>query len=324
MCIWRAAPLNWGLSGRSYPPTAGTAADGVAGNWPLRGEVCQAARMAADHQLAVVEHVPDHAGADPVLVVLVHGSLDRAGSFARVTRRLADLHTVAYDRRGYQGSRHVSSPVHTTVDGHVGDLLAVIDDRPAVVVGHSYGGAIALGAALRPGGPDPILAVGAYEPPLPWLGSWANRPRPADEGRPAAAGAPPDGDDPGDVAERFFRRMVGDTAWDRLAPEARAGRRADGVALAAELAAIRTSDAPFDVTSLAVPAVFGRGSASLPHHRDAVAWLVAHVPGSELVEIDGAGHGAHLTHPDAFAEFVRDVVARSGGPPGARREARGG
>ncbi len=270
--------------------------------------------MAADPRLSITEHRPADGSPDAPLVVLVHGSLDRAGSFARVTRRLPELHTVAYDRLGYHRSRD-GSPVHTTIAGHVDDLLGLIDGRPAVLVGHSYGGTIALGAALAAGGPGPVLAVAAYEPPLPWLGTFATR-----RGGAAGGGPPMTDGDPGAVAERFFRRMVGDSAWDRLPDSTKAARRADGAALAAELTAIRSPNPPFDVTLLPVPVVFGRGSASLPHHRDAVGWLAAHVPGAHLVEIDGAGHGAHLTHPDAFAAFVRDGVALAGpgGYPGAR------
>ena len=258
--------------------------------------------MPPDHRLAVSEHLPGAVDANAPLVVLVHGSLDRGGSFARVVRRLGDIHTVTYDRRGYHRSRHVV-PVHETLDGHIDDLLSVIDGRPAVVVGHSYGGDIALGAALHQDGPAPILAVAAFEPPMPWLGSWATRPGAA---RPAQAPEAPDM-----AAERFFRRMVGDAAWDRLPEQTKEARRGDGPALAAELSAIRVTDPPFDVTELTVPAVFGRGSESLPHHRTSADWLVAHVPGAELVEIEGAAHGAHLTHPDAFAQFVRSALARS-------------
>ena len=61
----------------------------------------------------------------------------------------------------------------------------------------------------------------------------------------------------GAEAERFFRRMVGDAAWERLSEAAKEDRRADGPALEAELAAIRITDQPFDVTALAVPATFG-------------------------------------------------------------------
>jgi pimeloyl-ACP methyl ester carboxylesterase len=260
--------------------------------------------------LAVTEHVPPAVREGAPVVVLVHGSLDRAGSFARVVRRLDDLHTVTYDRRGYHRSRG-ALPLNTTLDGHIDDLLAVIAGRPAVVVGHSYGGDIALGAALRHRG-DPVLrGVVAYEPPMPWLGPWSRRPPdPAASAAASRPGGAPDPEDPA-AAERFFRRMVGDAAWERLPEAAKDERRADGPALEAELTAIRLPRAPFDVTTLAVPSTFGRGERSASRHRDTVAWLAAHTPDSELAEIAGASHGAHLTHPDAFASMVRSAVARA-------------
>lgn len=243
------------------------------------------------------------------LVVFVHGSLDRGSSFARVWRRLPDLDTLTYDRRGYQGSRHVV-PVATGLQEHVDDLLDVIDGRETVAVGHSYGGNVVLAAALDDRGRS-IRAVAAYEPPQPWLriqsGSSAEPP--------GAAPPPPPGDEePAAAAERFFRRMVGDRAWDRLSEDEKADRRADGPALAAELGAIRVAHPPFDVGVLRVPVVYGRGADSLPHHRRAVAWLVEHTPQGDLFEIPGARHGAHLTHPDAFAAMVRRALARTATP----------
>jgi pimeloyl-ACP methyl ester carboxylesterase len=268
--------------------------------------------MPTTHRLAVNEHVPPDSGADEPVLIMVHGSLDRSASFARVLRRLDDLHTVVYDRRGYHRSRD-ALPINTTIDGHIDDLLAVIGDRPSVVVGHSYGGDIALGATLRDGGSPSILSVAAYEPPLPWLDEWSRRPATAAPARPQTPTTGREGHGAAEAAaERFFRRMVGDTAWDRLPEEGKAARRADGPALAAELDAIRLTEAPFDVSALTVPAVFACGGISLPHHRNAVAWLVEHTPGSELVEIPGAGHGAHLTHPDAFAELARVALSRVG------------
>ena len=79
----------------------------------------------------------------------------------------------------------------------------------------------------------------------------------------------------------------------------------------AELDAIRLTEAPFDVTALRIPSLFGRGERSVTHHREGVAWLVAHTPGAELMEVAGANHGAHLSHPDGFAAFVRRAVDRS-------------
>jgi pimeloyl-ACP methyl ester carboxylesterase len=273
--------------------------------------------MPSTTALAVTEHVPDGHSPGSPLVVLVHGSLDRSASFARVLRRLSDLHTVVYDRRGYHRSREVL-PLNTTLDGHVDDVLAVIAERPAVVIGHSYGGDIALGAALRSSGSSTILSVAAYEPPMPWLAGYRSS---GSSGSSGSAGdtSPPTGqpgapDEAAAAAERFFRRMVGDTAWDRLPDAAKAARWADGPALEAELAAIRIEEAPFDVTAMSIPATFGRGENSASRHRHAVAWLVEHTPGAELVEIPGASHGAHLTHPDAFAGLARTALARANLP----------
>jgi pimeloyl-ACP methyl ester carboxylesterase len=268
--------------------------------------------MSSPSPLSITEHVPEGGAAGHPMVVLVHGSLDRAGSFTRVLRRLDDLHTVAFDRRGYNRSRE-ALPLNTTLDGQIDDLLEVIDDRPAVVVGHSYGGDVALGAAVRQAGSSPIVSVAAYEPPMPWLGFWA-RSKPAAPSGSSAPSVEPTDPDPAAAAERFFRRMVGDAAWDRLPEAGREGRRADGPALDAELRAIRLDQAPFDVASLAVPATYGLGSKSVTRYRLTAEWLVEHTPGAELIEISGAAHGAHLTHPDAFAALVRSAMARAARP----------
>jgi pimeloyl-ACP methyl ester carboxylesterase len=263
--------------------------------------------------LHVVEHHHPKAplGQQPeaaaVTVVLVHGSLDRGASFARVVRRLPEVPVLTYDRRGYHHSRGAPG-VARTLDEHVEDLLAVVGDGPAAVVGHSYGGDVALAAALR--APGAVRAVGAYEPPLPWMAWWPRR-----------SASSIAGEDPAAFAEAFFRRMVGDAGWERLSDEARAGLQADGPALVAELSDLRRGGAPFDPSALEVPLVLGRGGASLPHHRRAVEALRAQVRSAEIVDIPGAAHGAPLSHPDAFARFV--LLARrraaaldaSGGTP---------
>jgi pimeloyl-ACP methyl ester carboxylesterase len=239
-------------------------------------------------------HVVDHHAPRPGVpdVLLVHGSLDGAASFGRVVRRLPDLRVITYDRRGYRASRRVR-PLGVLED-HVKDLVALVGSGPAVVVGHSYGGDVALGAALA--APGAVAAVGAWEPPLSWMEWWPRRaPQPGDE-------------DPARFAEHFFRRMVGDVAWERANDRVRKRVEADGPALMAELVSLRSGGAPFDVAALTVPAVFGRGSASRPHHRRAVEELQRTVPGSSLFEVPGAPHGAHLSRPDAFADFVRRVV----------------
>jgi pimeloyl-ACP methyl ester carboxylesterase len=249
--------------------------------------------------------------ADPVVppdpaVILVHGSLDRAESFRRVMRRLPDVTVVAYDRRGYQGSRDGGV---TDLDGHVADLLAVATELRSrgagllSAVGHSLGGDVVVGAALaEPGAFD---SIGAFEPPMPWLGFRRTQPG-SDQPRTWT----PLAEDPGEEAEQFFGRMVSPSAWKRLSDEGRATRRADGPALVADMRFMRGKE-PFDVMALTTPVVFGMGGeGSHTHHRRAVTWLGAHVPGGETFEIDGAQHGAHLSHPDHFATFVRRVLER--------------
>jgi pimeloyl-ACP methyl ester carboxylesterase len=243
-------------------------------------------------------------------VVLVHGSLDRGDSFRRVMRRLPTMRTVSYDRRGYQGSRGGGV---TGLEGHVADLVAIAGearrdaDGPVVALGHSLGGDVVIGAALAD--PAAFEAIGAYEPPMPWLGFRRDRGMPA--GDATAAGWPALADDPAEEAERFFSRMVSPEAWARLSEEGRASRRADGPAVLADMRSLRGEGAPFDVMRLGVPSVFGvGGERSALHHRRAVRWLGDHVPGATTFEIEAAQHGAHLSHPDHFAAMARQVVAR--------------
>jgi pimeloyl-ACP methyl ester carboxylesterase len=241
-------------------------------------------------------------------VVFVHGSLDRGDSFRLAMRRLPELSGLAYDRRGYQGSRDGGV---AALSGHIEDLLSLADTAraetggPVAAIGHSLGGNVVIGAALA--SPGTFESIGAFEPPMPWLGYR----------RQGGVAWPPLADDPGEEAERFFNRMVGAGAWDRLTEDGRAQRRADGPALVADLCSMRGEGPPFDVTTLAVPAVFGRGGpASAEHHRRTVEWLGANVPGAVVYEIENAQHGAHLSHPDHFATMVRLVVERAGAPAG--------
>ena len=107
-----------------------------------------------------------------------------------------------------------------------------------------------------------------------------------------------------------MRRMIGDDRWEKLPSPTRAERRAEGPALLAELASIRSSP-PYDPALLAVPVLAGHGSESKPYHQEAAVRLAHEAPDGELIVIEGAGHAAQSSHPEAFAAFVRRAVARS-------------
>lgn len=268
------------------------------------------------------------------VVIFVHGGLDRGASFGRTALRLPELGLVTYDRRGYRGSRGAGA---ARLPVHVEDLIRIAgayagpappppagqpsaavppagqpsaDVPPAkaagrvVAVGHSVGATLVLWAGVA--APRRFAALAAYEPSMPWLGFHRTAAPTAGDGRPV--GPAPDAD-PAEEAERFFRRMVGNAAWERLGDQERASRRADGPALLEDLRGIRVP-APFDVTALRVPTVVAAGGpASLEHHRQTVAWLADHVAAVQASDVREAGHGAHLSHPDAFAALVRLAVS---------------
>jgi pimeloyl-ACP methyl ester carboxylesterase len=235
-------------------------------------------------------------------VVLVHGSMDRAAAFLKAVRHAPELEVTSYDRRGY--GRSLEAGTAATIDELVDDLLTVVGPEPAVVVGHSLGGVIALAAAER--APDRVIAVGAFEAPMAWRPWW-----PAGSAGGVARRAA-DVEGPEAAAEQFMRRLVGDERWETLPSRTRQRRRAEGRALLADLNAMQGGHAPFDCALLTVPVVAGHGTATNERHQRAARDLAAEVPRGELVVIEGAPHSAHYTHPQPFADFVRRVTGRAG------------
>ena len=176
----------------------------------------------------------------------------------------------------------------------------------------------------------PRSATGATDPSgpwpptshrMPWLARgrhaarrrWpSGRRRPAaDPAEPTTTRRPPNGSSAGWSAT---------AAWDRLSEKEKAGRRADGPALAAELAAIRVTEPPFDVGGAGHPGHLrqGRGLAPPPPPGGGLAGR-AHAR-SRALRDPRRRHGAHLTHPDAFAAMVRRALALAR-PAGAARPA---
>ena len=252
--------------------------------------------------LYALEHEPYDEQA-PV-VVLVHGAMDRSSAFGRVVQRLPELFVIVYDRRGYARSARAEPPATALVD-HAHDLLALLEGRPAAVVGHSYGGVTAMLAAhLRP---DLITSLGVFESPVPWMPWW-----PAESAESAGAELLARADDPAAAAELFVRGQLGDAAWDDLPAPTQAERRAEGPVLLADLRSLRDAGAPFDPALLSVPMIVGRGTASAGYQR-AAAGALAEATGAELIDIEAGAHASHTTHPAEFAAFVRRAVELSRG-----------
>jgi len=238
---------------------------------------------------------------DASTVVLVHGSMDRSTGLARLSRRLEDEYRVVrYDRRGYGRSRDVGAPF--TVEAHIDDLCQVIATwgGPGMVdiIGHSFGGNVALGAAQRLGA-NRVRTVMVYEPPLSWTPEWPG------------GSAHLTADDPEASAEAFMRRLIGDARWERLPSRTRAERIAEGPVLVEELSNLRTG-APWQADAIDVPVLTVAGSRGRDHHRAGVRTIAGWIRGAETTEVDGAHHFGPNSHPSEVAALWRDFVARRG------------
>ncbi len=269
--------------------------------------------------LAVTRRVRPDADPSRPVVILIHGAMDRAASFGRVMRRLPELETITYDRRGYGGSNGAPLAARGslvgsgTIASHGEDLRTVMHHalessptpgrvRESVLVGHSLGGIVALWLASR-NDPD-VVGVGAFESPAPWLD---------DSFDTVGGGALDIAERQGDseAGEYFYRMMIGEETFSRLRERDVAARRSEGHALVGELRSLRDPAQAFDLSTVKVPVVVGSGTASSQRMQGSARLMASAIPGAVEVRITDSGHGAHLTRPEAFANYVRECVSQA-------------
>ncbi len=121
--------------------------------------VVQSLRLDGDdgHPPLAIERLIREQGPERPPVILVHGLAQNRYSWRCSTRSLAGkLATEGYEvlnleLRGHGLSRSYGAPNATNFDEYVSDLARVAEhcDDPPFVIGHSLGGAVAVGAATR-------------------------------------------------------------------------------------------------------------------------------------------------------------------------------
>lgn len=236
-------------------------------------------------------------------ITLVHGSLDRSAGLLKLSRRLADRHRVTrYDRRGYGRSYPCDGPFG--IDQQVDDLVMVLGSvgefiRPSLVVGHSYGGNVALALAQRH--PELVDGVVTYETPLSWRSWW-----PGDS---AGADAASWQADPPMAAERFMRRLVSDERWERLPESTRQARRREGTAMVGELLDLRERPA-WVADAIDAPVMAMHGEFGQNHHRLGAEAIASEIADGELVVLAGGRHPGPNTHPDEVAATITEFIER--------------
>ncbi len=244
-------------------------------------------------------------------VILVHGTAGDHTTFRVVGPQLAERRTVhAIDRRG-RGASGDTLPY--AIEREFEDVAAVAEavvasgSTDAVdVVGHSYGGRCALGAARLTGAIRRVVSYeGAPSPPGSRYGDTGLAAELAELDRAGRLEA---------LLETFMRRVVGmdeaalaayraDPVWPlRVAAAHTIPRelRSEGEADAAGLEALG------DVRQ---PVLQILGGDSLAAFADATTALDARLADGRVVVIPGARHAAHHTHPDAFVEAVLTFLA---------------
>jgi pimeloyl-ACP methyl ester carboxylesterase len=238
-------------------------------------------------------------------LVLVHGAAADHTTFRAVGPRWASRYTVhAIDRRG-RGASGDTLPY--AIEREFEDVAAVADaiaadgSGPPAVIGHSYGGRCALGAALLSASITKVVSYeGAPTPPGVSYGD----PSLADE-----LATPDEAGRPADVLETFLRRVVGmddaaiaayqaDPVWPlRVAAAHTIPRelRAEGRSREAGLAAL---------ARVRQPVLQILGGESRPEFAEATAALDDRLVDGRVAVIPGARHAAHHTHPDAVIEAI--------------------
>jgi pimeloyl-ACP methyl ester carboxylesterase len=237
-------------------------------------------------------------------LLLVHGTTADHTTFRVVGPRFGETRAVhAMDRRG-RGASADTLPYSIEREfedvAAVAEALAAASDRAVDVIGHSYGGRCALGAAIRTGAIRRVVSYeGAPTPP----GVTYHPPELESRLSDRLSAGDRDG-----ALETFLAEVVGMTAQDLAAYRANPvwpARAAAAGTILRELAAEESPAASLDVLGgVRQPVLQILGSASLPVFLDATVALDERLNGGRIVVIDGAQHAAHHTHAGAFVSAV--------------------
>ena len=198
-------------------------------------------------------------------------------------------------------------------------IIASIDraDRPVFLVGHSYGGAVALyAAAARPGR---LAGLAVYEPTVFHLLRVAGPSAAAAFDEIRAVSRACDGHvlvgDLNAAAAGFADYWNGPGTWTGLKSEIRTGlRRWIGKAPLEFRAIFDEVTEPEVYRNITCPTLILRGSRAPAPTRAVAARLAALLPDNRCAVVDGAGHMGPLSHADVvcarIAAQIRSVGAR--------------
>jgi lipase len=249
--------------------------------------------------------------------LLLHCALAHSGAFAGLMARLEGrLAMRALDLPGHGGTgRH---PDLTPQAQGVADALALLDGAgPAHVVGHSFGGTVALRLAVE--APGAVASLTLIEPVM--FGFLADAGGPA-YAREMADEAPyrraaEAGDWPA-AADAFLSRWGSGTLADL--PPSQAAYILERIRFIAE-SECDLYEHPArrlhldDLAGLAMPVLLVAGARSPPVIHAILDAIASRLPRARRTLVPGAAHMVPVSHPGAVAEAIRAALAEPSDQP---------
>jgi pimeloyl-ACP methyl ester carboxylesterase len=241
---------------------------------------------------------------DGAPIVCVHGTGSSAELWGDAAAVLAARgRVIVYDRRGFSRSER-PEPLVMDVRLHTDDAAALIEAlgaAPAVVVGRSQGGEIALDLALRY--PDRVRALVLLEGGGLLLGEstrrWLGE---LDELVLAAAES-----NPGSVAETMLRAVLGHDGWAGLPDDVRRIFVENGPAIVAEHRGGLLDVTVEQLGRIPQPTLLVAAVDSPPELAEPVEIVAAAIPRARVARV-GGGHLIDPTHPVVLG-FVDELLA---------------
>jgi len=190
-------------------------------------------------------------------------------------------------------------------------VLAVAGD-PFFLVGHSYGAALALMAALAH--PGRVRALALYEPTLFCLLEEEAPGSEAAKGiRQAArdAAAAIDAHDHAGAARHFLDYWMGPGSWDSMPAARQAQVAASMVNVRGWASALFCEPTPLQAfRALNVPVLYMVGATSPASARGVARLLTQTLPQVEVHEFAGLGHMGPVTHPQVVNDTIDGFLSR--------------
>lgn len=249
-------------------------------------------------------------------VVCIHANAGTSGQWRALMTLLAPkFHVLAPDSWGSGKSPDWPSDRNIRLRDEVGFLEPVFEKTgtPLILVGHSYGAAVALIAALTH--PGRIRAMALYEPTLfAVIDADTPPPNAADGIRDIAtrAGAALDAGDRDTAAGLFIDYWMGPDTWRQMPEQRKPAIAASAANVRRWAHALFTEPTPLDAfRTLDIPVLYMTGKRSTAAAHGVARLLVRALPRVERVEFEELGHMGPVTHPDivnaAIARFLEKV-----------------